>query len=79
MKEVELERVAHGGVVVGRADGKVVFVTGGLPGERVAVEITEQGKRFDRGRVVRVLRPSPGRVEPPCPIATGSMPAMNSS
>ncbi|MBB1575966.1 MAG: class I SAM-dependent RNA methyltransferase [Propionibacterium sp.] len=69
MKEVELERVAHGGVVVGRADGKVVFVTGGLPGERVAVEITEQGKRFDRGRVVRVLRPSPGRVEPPCPIA----------
>ncbi len=43
-----LERVAHGGFVVGRAEGKVVFVTGGLPGERVLVEITQTGKRFDR-------------------------------
>lgn len=69
MIEVELERVAHGGVVVGRFDGKVIFVTGGLPGERVLVEITEKGNRFDRGRVIRVLKASPGRVEPPCPIA----------
>lgn len=69
MIEVELERVAHGGVVVGRFDGKVIFVTGGLPGERVVVEITEKGSRFDRGRVIRVLEASPGRVEPPCPIA----------
>lgn len=69
MIEVELERVAHGGVVVGRFDGKVIFVTGGLPGERVVVEITEKGSRFDRGRVIRVLEASPGRVEPPCPVA----------
>ncbi len=69
MIEVELERVAHGGVVVGRFNGKVMFITGGLPGERVVVEITEKGNRFDRGRVVRVLDASPGRVEPPCPVA----------
>lgn len=67
--EVALERVAHGGHVVGRADGKVIFVTGGLPGERVRVEITERGARFDRGRVVEVLEAADGRVEPPCPIA----------
>lgn len=67
--EVALERVAHGGVVVGRSGGKVVFVTGGLPGERVRVEITETGARFDRGRVVDVLDAAPGRVTPPCPIA----------
>ncbi len=66
---VELSRVAHGGFVVGRIDDKVVFVSGGLPGERVLVEITERAKRFDRGRVVEVLRPAAGRVEPPCPIA----------
>ena len=47
MIEVELERVAHGGVVVGRFDGKVIFVTGGLPGERVVVEITEKGSRSE--------------------------------
>ncbi|MBK7820312.1 MAG: class I SAM-dependent RNA methyltransferase [Tessaracoccus sp.] len=64
-----LERVAHGGFVVGRAEGKVLFVTGGLPGERVRVEVTERGSRFDRARVVEVLDAAPGRVDPPCAIA----------
>lgn len=67
--EVRLLRVAHGGVVVGRTEDKVVFVNGGLPGELVRVEITEQSKRFDRGHVVEVLEASPDRVAPPCPIA----------
>lgn len=67
--EIELERVAHGGSVVGRDGDKVVFVTGGLPGELVRAEITSRGKRFDRARVLEVLRPAQGRVEPPCPIA----------
>lgn len=67
--ELTLERVAHGGIVVGRAEGKVIFTTGGLPGERVLVEVTETGRSFDRGRVVEVLEPASGRVVPPCPIA----------
>lgn len=67
--ELELERVAHGGSVVGRSQEKVVFVTGGLPGERVLAEITSTSKRFDRARVLKILSASPGRVQPPCPIA----------
>ena len=67
--ELRLERVAHGGYVVGHADGKVLFVTGGLPGELVLAEVTETGSRFDRAKVVRVLEPSAGRVAPPCPVA----------
>lgn len=67
--ETVLDGVAHGGFVVARVDGKVIFTTGGLPGERVLLEITQRGSRFDRGRVVRVLDPAPGRVEPPCPVA----------
>ncbi len=66
---VSLLRVAHGGTVVGRVGEKVVFVTGGLPGEVVSVEITQETRKFDRGRVVEVLEPAPGRVVPPCPIA----------
>ena len=60
--ELRLERVAHGGYVVGHADGKVLFVTGGLPGELVLADVTETGSRFDRAKVVRVLEPSAGRV-----------------
>ncbi len=67
--EVNLTGAAHGGFVVGRAEGKVLFVTGGLPGERVRVEVTERGSRFDRARVVEVIEAAPGRVEPPCAIA----------
>lgn len=67
--ELGLEQVAHGGFVVGRSEGKVLFVTGGLPGERVRVEVTHRGKRFDRARVVEVIEPASGRVEAPCPIA----------
>ena len=66
---VRLRAFAHGGTVVSRIEGKVVFVTGGLPGELVEVEITDAGRRFDRGRVIRVLEPVPGRVEPICPVA----------
>lgn len=66
---VSLLRVAHGGFVVGRIGEKVVFVTGGLPGEVVSVEITQETRKFSRGRVVEVLEAVPGRVVPPCPIA----------
>lgn len=61
--------VAHGGHVVARIDGKVTFVTGGLPGETVEVEVTERGKRFDRGHVTAVLEAHPDRIAAPCPVA----------
>ena len=47
--------------------GRVVFVSGAVPGELVRVEVDDERKRFARGRVVEVLEASPERVEPPCP------------
>ena len=68
--DVDLHDMAHGGEAVGRLeDGRAVFVTGGIPGERVRVELTQEKKRFARGRLVEVLRVSPDRVEAPCPWA----------
>ena len=69
--EIELDRPAHGGFCVGRADGQVVFARHGIPGERVRVEITEigSGNRFVRGDVLEVLQASPDRVQPRCPHA----------
>jgi tRNA/tmRNA/rRNA uracil-C5-methylase (TrmA/RlmC/RlmD family) len=67
---VEIERVAHGGVCVGRApDGRVVFVRHTLPGEQVRVEVTEERKSFLRADAVEVLRAAVARVPPPCPWA----------
>ena len=53
---------------LGRLEGKIVFVPFTLPGESVEIEIKEERKTYSRGRLVRVLEPSPDRVTPPCPV-----------
>ncbi len=71
--EVELTRVATGGAALGTGpDGRVVFATGGLPGELVTVEIDREHTNRLTGHVTDVLRPSPDRTPPPCPhLAAG--------
>lgn len=70
---LDVESVVAGGNGLARdPEGRVVFVTGGLPGERVEVQVREAKRDFSRADVVRVLEPSPHRVDPPCPhIAAG--------
>ncbi len=67
--DVRTGRVGHGGFVVARHQGVVVFVRHALPDEQVTVEVTEgqEGDRFLRADAVAVLQASPDRVEPPCP------------
>ncbi|HZQ28511.1 MAG TPA: TRAM domain-containing protein [Acidimicrobiales bacterium] len=71
--EVTASGMAAGGDALAREEsGRVVFVSGALPGERVLVDLTEQRKDFARGHVVQVLDPSADRVAPPCPhVARG--------
>ena len=47
-------------------DSFVVFVPFVLTGETVTVEITEVKKKFARAKLLRVITPSPERVEPQC-------------
>ena len=55
---------------VGRlADGRAAFVPGALPGERVEIEITKDGRRFCEASLHAVLEPSPDRAASPCPWA----------
>ena len=66
--DLTLERLVAGGDALARdADGRVVFVRGGLPGEVVRVEIDGTKRDFATGHVVEVLEPSPDRIEPACP------------
>jgi 23S rRNA (uracil1939-C5)-methyltransferase/tRNA (uracil-5-)-methyltransferase len=46
----------------------VIMVPFALPGERVLVRIWHNAPNFSRGDLVRVLRPSPERVEPRCSL-----------
>ncbi len=63
---LSIHDIAFGGEGVGRLEDFVVFVPFVLPGEVVEVEITEVKKRFGRARLIRVVQPSPERVQPLC-------------
>lgn len=65
--DVTVERLVAGGVGLSRRDdGEVVLVEGGLPGERLEVSVRER-RGSKHGRIVRILEPSVGRIEPACP------------
>jgi hypothetical protein len=61
--ELKIEKVAHGGIFVARHEGRVVFVSHVLPGERVKARVFEdRGASFCRAEPVEILEASPDRV-----------------
>jgi 23S rRNA (uracil1939-C5)-methyltransferase len=61
---IDLSHEAHG---VARLDGKAVFVTDALPGERVVLKRVRRHRKFDEAVLESVISASPDRVAPPCP------------
>lgn len=52
---------------VARHQGKTIFVTGALPGERAEVQLTDEKRQFAHAKLKRLLTRSPQRVAPRCP------------
>ena len=63
---VRVEKVVYPGRRLARREGKVVFTDSGLPGETVEVEVVRERSSYTEARTVRVVEPSPSRVEPRC-------------
>jgi 23S rRNA (uracil1939-C5)-methyltransferase len=63
MIELDIERPVAGGDMLARHDGRVVFVAGALPGERVRAVITRTRGKISWAQVRDVLTPSPDRRE----------------
>ncbi len=63
---VEIERFG-GEMGIAHLDGMTLFVQGALPGERVSARAQKVEKTHAFLKTLRVLSPSPDRVEPPCP------------
>ena len=59
--DLEAQGVAH------RADGKVVFIEGALPGERVQVQVSRKKNQWEQGQMTALSRESSQRVRPGCP------------
>lgn len=61
-----IESIAFGGEGILRTDGLVVFVPFTAPGDVVSIEVHSKKKNFARGKLLRLVRPSPARIEPRC-------------
>lgn len=61
-----IQDIAFGGEGVGRLDDFVIFVPFVAIGETIEAEMRELKKNFGRASLVKVLKPSPDRVEPSC-------------
>lgn len=65
--ELVPERWANGGEVVGRLQGKAVFIPDAIPGERVRVRVVHEKSSWARAELLDVIEASPVRVDAPCP------------
>jgi tRNA/tmRNA/rRNA uracil-C5-methylase (TrmA/RlmC/RlmD family) len=63
---IKIESIAFGGEGVGRIDNFVVFVLFAAPGDELEIEITQLKKKFVRGKILKIIKPSPMRVKPLC-------------
>ena len=61
--ELTVDSLAYGGAGVARRDGYVVFVAGGMPGDRVRARVGKAKRAYAEARVVEVISPGPDRVE----------------
>lgn len=64
---IKIESYAAEGKSIARLeDGKVLFVDNAIPGDVADIGITKDKKSWAQGRMIRLVTPSPQRVEPFC-------------
>lgn len=66
--ELDIDDLNNFGAGVGRVDGWVVTVRGALGGERVKASVYKNHKNYSEADLVKVIKSSPQRVEPVCPL-----------
>ncbi|UXI69670.1 23S rRNA (uracil(1939)-C(5))-methyltransferase RlmD [Tahibacter amnicola] len=65
--ELDITDLSHDGRGVAHHEGKAVFVSGALPGERAVVKLTQRHRHFDEAQVDSLLTRAATRVDPKCP------------
>ena len=66
LENIRIETVAAEGKAIAHVDGKVLFVPHCVPGDIVNVRVIRKKKGFMEGVVVKMVTPSPVRLEPFC-------------
>lgn len=66
--QVNITRLVNGGSGMGEISGKKIFVPYSAPGDVLDVEVLEDHGGFAKGRIASIIKPSPCRTTPACPV-----------
>ena len=69
--ELTIDKPAAGGRMIARHEGRVVFVAGAIPGERVAARVEKVGKGLAHATVTRIVEASADRRAEPTDWSCG--------
>lgn len=67
--QVKIEDIGTDGAGIGKMDGFALFIKDAVIGDVVEAKIMKMKKHYGYARLIRVIDPSPFRVEPKCPVA----------
>lgn len=67
--QVKIEDIGTDGAGIGKMDGFALFIKDAVIGDVVEAKIMKMKKHYGYARLIRVIEPSPIRVEPKCPVA----------
>ncbi|WP_107668822.1 23S rRNA (uracil(1939)-C(5))-methyltransferase RlmD [Cyanothece sp. BG0011] len=67
--ELEIIDLSHTGDGVGKLDGKAVFVSDTVTGDRILARLTHVKKQYAYGKLQEIISPSPHRIRPSCIVA----------
>ena len=67
--QVMIEDMGMNGEGIGKIDGYTIFIKDAVIGDTILGKITKANKSYGYGRVLEILKPSPYRVTPVCPVA----------
>ena len=65
--ELKIVDIDHYGNGIGKIDNKVIFVPKSIPHDICDVEIYESHKKYDIGKINRIINSSPDRIDAVCP------------
>lgn len=66
--EAVVEKLVYGGQGLARIESRVALIPFVAPGERVRIRVEAERRGIMEARLVEVIEPAPGRVDPPCPF-----------
>ena len=67
--EIDITDIGNDGEGIGKYEGMTFFIKGGVPGDRILAGATKLKKTYGYARLVKVIKASPFRVIPKCPIS----------